>query len=145
MKTAVVSTIVVVLVVVVGVGAFFAGTSYGEQQAQNTRAEFFSARQGGASGPGGAPSQAGQGGQQVGRPAASGTVKSVNGNSVQVSQQDGSTVTVTVNSQTAIQKTASGTISDLQPGERITVFSTQTGSNIVAQSIQLRSSSQSAQ
>lgn len=147
MKTVVVAAVVVVLVAVVGVGAFFAGSSYGAQQAQNTRAEFLNARQGGAGGQGGqfgSNAQTGQGGP-AGRPAATGTVKSVNGNSLLVTQQDGSTVTVTVNAQTAIQKTVSGTLSDLQPGERITVISTQTGSNIVAQSIQLRPTSQGAQ
>jgi hypothetical protein len=49
---------------------------------------------------------------------------------------------VTVDSQTAIQKTASGIITDIQPGERITVLSDQTGSNVTAQSIQLRPTNQ---
>ena len=120
----IVAVIVAVIVIVVGVGAFFGGTAYGEAQAQNTRAEFFRNRGGGTgAGTAGAPGQNGQNGQggQFGRPSAFGTM-----------------VTVTVDAQTAIQKTVSGTASDLQPGERVTVTSDQTGSSIVARSIQLR-------
>jgi hypothetical protein len=140
MKTPIIVAIVVVLIAVVGVGAFFAGSSYGQQQAQNTRAEFFNARQGG--GAGGQNSQNGQGGQQFGRPAATGTVKSISGNALVVTQQDGSTVTVTLDSQTQIIKTVNGTTTDLQPGERITVMSDQTTGNIIARTIQLRPTSQ---
>jgi len=154
MKSAIVAAIVAVLIIVVGAGAFFVGDNYGQQQAQNIRADFFRARQGGAGAPSGAPGQSGQNGQggqfgqngqqagQGGRPAAFGTVKSVNGSTIVVTQQDGSTVTVTVDSQTTFQKTVNGTISDIQPGERITVLSDQTGSNVMARSIQLRPTAQ---
>ena len=149
MKTAVIAAIVVVLIAVVGVGAFFAGSSYGQQQAQNTRAEFFNARGGGGAGgqfaQNGQNGQNAQGGQTFGRPAATGTVKSVNGDTLVVTQRDGSTVTVTVNSLTQIIKTVNGTPSDLQPGENITVMSSQTGSNVTAQTIQLRPTSQTTQ
>ena len=143
MKTVVISAIVALIVIVIGVGAFFVGDNYGQQQAQNIRNDFLRARQGGA--PNGAPGQLGQNGQQAGqggRPVAFGTVKSVTGNTLVVTQQDGTTVTVTVDSQTAIQKTASGTITDIQPGERVTVLSDQTGSNVTARSIQLRPTNQ---
>jgi len=154
MKPVIVATIVAVLVIVVGVGAFFVGDNYGQQQAQNIRNDFLRARQGGTGAPNGAPGQFGQNGQggqagqngqqagQSGRPAAFGTVKSVTGNTVVVAQQDGSTVTVTVDSQTTIQKTVNGTVSDIQPGERITVLSDQTGSTVAARSIQLRQGNQ---
>ncbi len=147
MKTWLTAVFVVVVIAVVGVGAFFAGTSYGEAQAQNTRAEFLRNRQGGTGGPGGTFGQNGQNGQNAqnntfGRAAAFGTVKSVDGNTIQLTQQDGSTVTVTVNSQTTIQKTVNGTVGDIQPGERLTVFSDQTGSNLTARAIQVRPSSQ---
>ncbi len=143
MKTTIIAAIVVVLIAVVGVGAFFAGSQYGQQQAQNTRAEFFRSRQGGAGGTDGQNGQNGQGGQ-FGR-GTFGTVKSVNGDNIVLTMQDGSTVNVTVNSQTAIQKTVSGAVSDIKPGERITVLSNQTGSNIVAQGIQIRPSTQATQ
>jgi hypothetical protein len=150
MKTFLAAVIAIVVVAVVGVGAFFAGTSYGEAQAQNTRTEFFRNRQGGTGGQGSALNQGGQGGQSgqngqnnpFGRAAAFGTVKSVSGNTIQLSQQDGSTVSVTVDSQTTIQKTVSGAVGDIQPGERLTVFSDQTGSNITARAIQVRPSGQ---
>ena len=147
MKTVVISAIVALIVVVTGVGAFFVGDNYGQQQAQNIRNDFLRARQGGQGTPNGTPGQTGQNGQggaagQFGRPVASGTVKSVTGNTLVVTQQDGTTVTVTVDSQTAIQKTASGTIADIQPGERVTVSSDQPGSNVTARSIQLRPATQ---
>ncbi len=138
MKTFVTAVIMLVIAVVVGVGAFFAGTNYGQAQAQNTRNEFFRNRQGG--GPSGAAGQTGQTGQNNpgARPAAFGTIKNVSGNTLQLTQQDGTTVTVTVDNQTAIQKTVNGTVSDLQPGDRITVLGDQAGANITARSIQIR-------
>ena len=144
MKSVLSAIVALIVIAVVGVGAFIAGSNYGEAQAQNTRAEFFRNRQGGAPNGQGAPTgqngQNGQNGQggQFGRPAAFGTVKSVSGNTIQVTQQDGSTVTVTTDAQTTIQKTVSGALSDIQPGERITVMSSQTGSTIVARDIQIR-------
>lgn len=147
MKTFLAAAIVVVAIAVVGVGAFFAGTSYGEAQAQNTRTEFFRNRQGGNGGLAGASNQSGQNGQSgqnnpFGRAAAIGTVKSVSGSTLQLTQQDGSTVSVTVDAQTTIQKTVNGAIGDIQPGERLTIFSDQTGSNIIARAIQVRPSAQ---
>lgn len=144
MSTVVKAIIAVIVVAVVAGGAFFAGTAYGQAQAQNTRAEFFRNRQGG--GNGGAFGQNGANGQNggmgqngaSGRPAAFGTVKSVNGDTIVLTQQDGSTVTVTVNNQTTIQKQTTGSLSDIQPGARITVTSDQTGSQIVARGIQVR-------
>ena len=155
MKTITVSVIAALIVIVIGAGAFFVGDNYGQQQAQNIRNDFLRARQGGAGAPNSASGQPGQTGQpngqfgqngqqagQGGRPVAFGTVKSVTGNTLVVTQQDGTTVTVTVDSQTAIQKTVSGTVTDIQPGERVTVLSDQTGSNVTARSIQLRPATQ---
>ncbi len=147
MKTILVAAIVFLSIVVVGVGAFFAGTSYGEAQAQNTRNEFFRNRQGGAGGQAGAFNQSGQNGQNAqnspfGRAAAFGTVKSVSGNTIQLALQDGSTVSVTVNGQTTIQKTVNGAVGDIQQGDRLTVFSDQTGTNITARAIQVRPTGQ---
>ena len=133
----------IVLVVVASAGGFFAGNSYGQAQAQNIRTNFLRQRfgnQGNGNGQGFPGGQAFQGGP-FGRPAASGTLKSVNGNTLTISENNGSTVTVTVNAQTVIEKTVTGTPTDLQPGERITVLSDQTGSrNLVARSIQIRPS-----
>ena len=140
MKTVLVAVIVVVLLAVVGVGAFFAGSNYGQAQAQNVRAEFFQTRQAGQ----GANTQQGPAGVQgqFGRGAATGTVKSVQGNTFQVTQRDGTTVTVTMDAQTQIQKTVAGTAADIKPGENITVLSDQTGTNITARTIQIRPAGQ---
>lgn len=139
MKTVLVAVVVLVLLAIVGVGAFFAGSAYGQSQAQNTRAEFFRERLAPAGGQGNM-TQMGQQGQRTesGRIAANGTVKSVQGNTLQVTAQDGSTVTVTVDAQTVIQKTITGTAADLQPGLRVTVMSDQTGNNVAARVIQIR-------
>lgn len=146
MKTVLVSVLVLVLVVVAGVAAYFYGENAGFTQAQNIRAEFFASRPGSGQGTFD-PAQAGQNGSrgaggQGARAAATGTVKSVQGETIIVSQRDGSTVTVTMNAQTQIQKTTGGTAADVQPGMTITVLSNQTGSNITAQTIQLRPAGQ---
>jgi hypothetical protein len=133
----------VVLVIVAGAGGFFAGNSYGQAQAQNIRTTFLRQRFGdlgnGASGQGFQGGQGAQGGP-FGRPVAAGTLKSVDGNTLTIAQNDGSTITVEVNGQTVIEKTVTGTATDLKPGERITVLSDQTGNNLVARTIQIRPS-----
>ncbi len=151
MRTILVIVVVVVLVGVVGVGAFYAGSNYGFAQAQNIRTEFFQGRQGqggpsaqgtpSANGTRGTGAQGGQGGQLAGR-GVNGTVKSVQGNTMVITERNGSTVTVTINAQTAIQKLSTGTTSDLQPGMNVVVTSNETGSNIAAQTIQIRPSGQ---
>ncbi len=144
MKTLLAAILVIVLVGVVGFGSFSYGESVGLTQAQNIRSEFFTSRQGSTTGTGD-PTQAGQGGQRTGqgaRAAATGTVKSVQGNTITVAQRDGSTVTVNVDSQTIIQKTTNGSVGDIQPGQNITVLSNQSGSNITAQTIQIRPTGQ---
>lgn len=142
MKAAIIAALVLIVIAIVGVGAFFAGSSYGEAQAQNIRSEFFSSRQGGTGGQGGQGGQQGQGNLAGGRPVATGTVKSVEGNTVQVTEQNGNTVAVTVSGQTSIQKTVNGTTADLTPGTRITVMGSQNGANVTASVIQIRPSGQ---
>lgn len=144
MKTLLAAILVLVLVGIVGFGAFSYGESVGFTQAQNIRAEFFSSRQGTTNGAAD-PAQAGASGQRGGlgaRAAASGTVKAIQGNTVTVTQRDGSTVTVTIDPQTVIQKISSGSPNDIQPGQSITVTSSQTGTNITAQTIQIRPTGQ---
>ncbi len=136
MKTLLAVILVLVLVGVVGVGAFYAGNSYGMSQAQNIRAEFFQGRFGGTGGNGAPTGDASGQGAAVIRGAVSGTVKAVQGNKIEVTTRDGS-VTATVDSQTVIQKTVNSAIADVQPGMRITIRSDQTGNNITARTIQL--------
>jgi hypothetical protein len=74
---------------------------------------------------------------QLGNCVARGQIKSVNGNTIEISTAN-SVVTVKVNDQTLISKTDRGTIADLQPGDRVTVFSKETGDSPTASTIQLQ-------
>ena len=150
MKTIVVAAIVVVVAAVAGVGGFFAGNSFGPNaQAQNVQREFFAARSGqngtGGAGQFGQGGQSGQGTQQGRRPVAFGTVKSVQGNTIQVTAQDGTITTVTTDSKTVIQKTGTCAVTDVQPGQRITVMGTQSGSDVTATDISIQPSAQAGQ
>ena len=151
---------VAVLVVAAGVGGFFAGNSFGPNaQAQNIQREFFTQRFGnGGQGGAGQFGQGGQGGTQNGqgaqggqgaqtgrRPIAFGTVKSVQGNTIQVTAQDGTVTTITTDSKTLIEKTVAGAVADVQPGQRITVMGSQTGSDLVATQISIQPSGQGVQ
>lgn len=145
MKTALITALVVVLVVVAGVGGYFAGNSFGPNaQAQNIQREFFSQRFG-QNGQGGAGQngQGAQGGQQGRRPVAFGTVKSVQGNTIQVTAQDGTITTVTTDSKTVVQKTVTGAVSDVQPGQRVSVMGNQSGGSVTATEISIQSQSAS--
>jgi hypothetical protein len=147
---------VVVLVVVAGVGGFFAGNSFGPNaQAQSVQREFFAQRfgnggQGGVgqfnpSVQGGAQNPGGQGSQTARRPIAFGTVKSVQGNTIQVTAQDGTVTTITTDSKTVVEKTVAGAVADVQVGQRITVMGAQTGSDMVATQISIQPSGQGTQ
>ncbi len=81
---------------------------------------------------------------QVGNCVARGEIKSVNGDTVEISTAN-SVVTVKVNDQTLISKTERGTVADLQPGDRVTVFSKETGDAPTASTIQLQRPIQQSQ
>lgn len=155
MKAVLLGIIVVVLMAASGGAGYYLGDQSGFSRAQNIRTEFAQQRfggnaqgaavdpsqvQGGQQGQSRSAGQGGQGGQGAGqfagRPTANGTVKSVDGNKITVTQQDGSTTTVTVDSKAVIQKTGTGTVADIQPGLRITVVEQTTG-NATTQRITL--------
>jgi hypothetical protein len=102
-------------------------------------------RQGGSSqgtGQGGSNQGTGQGSgqsnfQQIGNCVARGTIKSIDGNTVQISTPV-SVVTVKVDTTTVISKTDVGSLSDLKTGDRVTVFSTQSGDSPTASMVQLQ-------
>lgn len=87
----------------------------------------------------GAPGGAfgGFGGAQLGNCVARGQVKSVNGDTVEISTAD-KVITVKVNNATVISKTDRGTVADVQVGDRVTVFSHETGDSPTASGIQLQ-------
>lgn len=94
--------------------------------------------QGGSQGGG----QTGQGGgfgnfAQLGSCVARGTIKSIDGNTIQISTPV-SVVTVTVGDKTVISKTDAGSLSDLKTGERVTVFSQESGDSPTASFVQLQ-------
>ncbi len=119
----------------VGVAAFYLGDQFGPSaQARNVQAEFLRAR-GFQTGAGGTPgagmfpagSDPAQGARQAGRAVANGTVKGVQGNTITVTQRDGTTTTVTVDDKVIIQKTVTGALADIQPGMNIIVFEVTSG------------------
>ncbi len=80
----------------------------------------------------------GQGGfAQLGNCVARGQIKSVNGDKVEISTAD-NVVTIQVSDQTVITKTDRGALSDLKPGDRVTVFSRESGDTPTASGIQLQ-------
>jgi hypothetical protein len=72
-----------------------------------------------------------------GGPGVSGTVKSVSGNTIHVTGQDGSAVTVKTDDKTTIQKNMTGTLTDVQAGARIMVIGEQSSGTTTARTIQI--------
>lgn len=139
--TIVVAVLGLVLAGTTGFVAYNTGYASGQQNAQSVQREFFANRQGGpgqfgqgnpnaqaqGNNPNAQGGQNGQGGRgQFARLAAAGTVKSVEGANVVVTEQNGTSVTVTVDAQTQIIKPVAGQVTDIQPGMRIQVMSDQT-------------------
>ncbi len=146
MKSTLIAIVVIVLVVVVGVGGFFAGNSFGSNAQALSTVNQFRTRRAGTGAPGGAPSGQGTpGGTQGRRPVAFGTVKSVQGNTIQVTAQDGTLTTVTTDSKTVVLKTVTGAMTDIQPGERVTVMGSQSGNDVTATDISVQPSGQGGQ
>ena len=87
-----------------GAGAAGAGAGAGAQAGR------------GAAAPGGAGAGAG-----ASKPAASGTVKVVDGNTIYVSQPDGTTKKVEADDSTRFTRTEPAELRDMQPGDRVTV------------------------
>jgi hypothetical protein len=138
-KAIAVAALVVVVAFAAAAGGFLYGRNVGQTQAQATRQRFFEDRFGTATGQGASPAQGGGqpgtgvlvGGGTVG------VVKSVNGNTIEISTRD-AVVTVTLDSQTVIEKSVAGTLADIQEGQRVTVVGSSQGENkIAARRIQL--------
>jgi hypothetical protein len=70
----------------------------------------------------------------------SGTVKSVSGSTIQITRQDGSTLTVTTDAQTRFERIATASLSDCKSGTSIMVEGTLSGTTMVARSIQIGTS-----
>jgi len=145
---------VIVVGVVAGFGGYTLGVKAGQTRAADIRTNFLAARgagtgQQGAGMPGqgapgmpGAPAGGQTGGQNAGaqfNPAnfATGQVKQVDGNTVQLSTAN-EVLKVTIGDQTRIQKMGEGSLSDISAGERITVQGTRkSDGTFTAQMIQI--------
>ena len=145
---------VIVVGVAAGFGGYTVGVNAGQTRAADVRTNFLTAR-GLANGPQGtgvrgqgAPGLPGMGaggqngGQNAGaqfNPAnfATGQVKQVDGNTVQLSTAN-EVLKVTIGDQTRIQKMGDGSLSDISAGERITVQGTRkSDGTFTAQMIQI--------
>ena len=117
---------VVILVVLVGAGAFFGGMQYQKSQRSAGRFTQLSGGQG-------------QFGNRNGqnRPVV-GEIVSADDKSITVKLMDGSSKIVILSASTAINKQATGSVSDLKTGERVLVIGTQNSDgSVTGQSIQL--------
>jgi len=131
----------VILAGLIAAGSFWAGMAYQTNKVEQARANFFNARgqlgegqfpQGGQAPfdeqlPGGGqflPEGRSSGGGQgafFGRGGRFGQVKTIDGNTMTLSTaQD--VITVNLSDATQIEKTVTGSVSDLQPGTRVTVI-----------------------
>jgi hypothetical protein len=149
MKLPIVIVAIVIVAVTAAAGGFYGGMTYAQSQAQNTLANF--AQQRGLRNPQGTPAAgAAQGAPgpstfrqglglpgQAGAPIANGQVKSISGDTVEISTAN-DVVTVKVDDQTLITRTDRGTLADIQVGDRVIVFSRDTGSSPTASGIQIQ-------
>jgi len=119
---AIVFLLVVIIAAATGYGGYSLGMKAGQQRAFSSRQAFLQAR---GVGGGAGQDSAGFGGGQ-GIPGfdpsnfASGEIKQISGDTLQLSTTQ-EVLTVRLTDQTQFQKMATGTASDLQTGERITV------------------------
>jgi hypothetical protein len=146
MKRILIVVAVVVLSAISGGVGYALGTDNGLTQAQNIQSEFFRQRGTGQFSQGtpagqGRQTQSGQGGNQPGtfgqRPGVAGTVRSVEGSTIQLTGQDGNTMTVKVDDKTTIQRATNATLADIKAGVRITVVGEQNGDITTARTIQI--------
>ena len=137
---AIVVAIVVVVAAVAAFGGYTMGKNAGTAEGLAARNAFLAARGvGGGGGNGGGGFGGGAGGGRNFDPNnfAAGQVKSISGNTVQLSTAT-DVLTVKLTDQTQIQKQASGVVSDIQPGERLTVQGTRNSDGtFTAQSVQI--------
>ena len=103
--------LVAILVIVIGVGAFFGGIQYQKSQRSSARLGQF----------GGQGQFANRAGQQSGRPV-TGSIISSDDTSVNVKLADGSTKIVLLSGTTVVNKQTIGSKADLKIGERVLVI-----------------------
>jgi len=123
--------ITIILVIVVGAGAFFGGMKY-QQSTQTGSSRQFQAGQGQRLG------MMGQGAGRNNLRPVSGDIISTGDNSITVKLSDGSTKIVLLSSSTVLDKTSTASKSDLKVGEKVAAFGqANSDGSITAQNIQL--------
>ena len=128
--------IAVVVAALVGFGGYSMGVKAGQSQALTARTRFFADRGVGGAGQGAGGGQGGAG-QFSPDNFASGQVKQIDGNTIQLSTAQ-NVLTVKLTDQTQIQKMGQGSPSDIQTGERITIQGTKGADGVfTAQMIQI--------
>lgn len=126
----------IVIVAVAGFGGYTLGNKAGQAQAANIRANFLRDRGLPADAQGG-PGGAGAPGQFAPANFATGQVKQIDGDTVQLSTAT-EVLTVKIGDQTQIQKMGQGSLSDIQAGERVTIQGTRgSDGTFAAQMIQI--------
>lgn len=131
----------VVLVIGAGVGGYFLGVEQGKSQTASAREQFMAERFGDAQ-PGDTGSLAtGQGlggrmGTGLAGRGAVGTIKEIQGNMLIVSTAERE-LKVKIATDTRITMFAQGSVSDLQPGDRITIGGQVEGDSMTATQIQV--------
>jgi hypothetical protein len=124
--------ITVVLVLIVGAGAFFGGMKY-QQSKSDANRQAFNGTGGYGAGNGGQARNRTTGNRQV-----IGDVISQDDKSITVKLQDGSSKIVLISTNTTVNKASEGSTSDLKVGERVGVFgSDNSDGSVTAQNIQL--------
>jgi hypothetical protein len=126
------TTGIIVVAILFVAGSFFGGMKYQQSKQPSFGRQFTS---GGANG---ARTGGTTGGNRAGTRPIMGQIISSDTNSITVKMQDGSSKIVIVTTNTAINKSAEGTISDLTAGQTVSAFGTDnTDGSVTAQNIQL--------
>jgi hypothetical protein len=127
----------VLLVAAVAAGSFYGGTVYGKGQAQT-------ASPGTAGGPGqaGVPPAGANSGQTGGNQGGMlfGQIKAIGEGTLTMTDSSGKSVVVNITDTTLIQKQASVTLADLQPGETVVISGSQgSDGSVTARMVQISS------
>lgn len=130
--------VMVIVVIIVGVGAFFGGMQYQKSQ-QPSFTQFGGRGQlGGGDQGGNRMFRQRAGGQGGNVQAVRGEITSTDSGSITVKMQDGSSKLVSISKSTNITKSDAGATTDLKKGEQVMVFgSNNSDGSVTAQMVQL--------
>lgn len=131
---------VLIIAIVVGAGAFYGGVLYQKNQqpsfAGRAGGGFYRTANGGAGGSQRGFGGAGGPGGTAGVTPVRGQIVSTGNNTITVKMQDGSSKIVNLTSQTKINKTTTGSVSDLKSGTDVTAIGTSSSDgSVTAQNI----------